>query len=116
MEPRFRLIVHEHLAHQLVMNPDLNAELVTTERVQEKPLRLGLAEASVAVAFLGGIATLSKTCFEIADQVIKWMKERKQPRVTILIEGPRNDALVVIDEKWDSADVAEKIRQTVTED
>lgn len=116
MKAQFRLVLQEDLAHELAKGTSLNAKVVPIEHSQGKPLRLGLEEATAAVAFLVALADLTKTCIEIADKIIHWMKERKQQRVTILIEGARNDALVEIDDAFDPAELAEKLQGVIKED
>jgi len=116
METQFRLVLDKDLARQLAEIPILNGEFVPAEEIPGKPLRLGLAEATAIVTFLASTAGLAKTITEIAERIMEWMRKQKQQHAKILIEGPRNDAVIEIDEKWDSAQLAEKIHLTVTED
>jgi hypothetical protein len=116
METQFRLVLDKNLARQLAEIPTLNGKFVPAEEVPGKSLRLGLAEATAIVTFLAATAGLAKTTTEIAESIMEWMKKQKQRHVKILIEGPRNDAVIEIDAKWDSAQLAEKIHLTVTED
>jgi predicted ATP-grasp superfamily ATP-dependent carboligase len=74
-----------------------------------------MAEATAIVTFLAATAGLTKTIAEIAESILEWMKKHKQQHIKILIEGPRNDDVVEVDEKWDSDQLAEKIHFTVRE-
>lgn len=116
METQFRLVLDKTLARQLAEAPTLNGKFLSTEEVPGKPLRLGLPEATAIVTFVTATAVLAKTIAEVAENIMRWMKQQKQRHVKILIEGPRNDAVIEIDERWDSARLAEKIHLTVTED
>lgn len=116
METQFRLVLDEDLARQLAETPTLNGKFLPVEKKPGKLLRLGLAEATAIVTFLAATTGLAKTIAEIAETIMGWMKKQKRPRVKILIEGPRNDAVIEIDEKWDSARLAETIQLTMKED
>ena len=114
METKFRLLLQEDLAKQLVQNSLATMVSDQTPEMQKKALQLGIAEVAAVVAIAVGLAKVAKTCVELADIIIKWKREHHRERLTILVEGAREDAVLEIDDRMGPAVLAERIQVTVT--
>lgn len=112
MDVKFRLVLPKDLADDLFQSASLKDIITRDDDLSEDGAPLNLGDVATGISIATGVVEIAKVCFTVSKSIIAWVKNRRR-RVNAVIQGPRDDVPITIDENTDPTELADTIEKAI---